>query len=70
MLFITSLNRFASLSLLFVGVILVAIIGNAVEHSTAIMVTYKNKMDLSLHIAVGASLQIVLFVVPVLVFCS
>lgn len=58
------------LSEVFVGVILVAIIGNAAEHSTAIMVAYKNKMDLSLHIAVGASLQIVLFVAPVLVFCS
>lgn len=58
------------LSEVFVGVILVAIIGNAAEHSTAIMVARKNKMDLAIHIAVGASLQIVLFVAPVLVFCS
>ncbi|HXE75628.1 MAG TPA: calcium/proton exchanger [Candidatus Xenobia bacterium] len=55
---------------LFVGVILVAIIGNAAEHSTAILVARKNKMDLAVNIAVGSSLQIALFVAPVLVFAG
>jgi Ca2+:H+ antiporter len=55
---------------LFVGVILVALVGNAAEHSTAVMVALKNKMDLALGIAVGSSLQIALLVAPVLVFAS
>jgi Ca2+:H+ antiporter len=54
----------------FVGVIIVAIVGNAAEHSTAITMAMKNKMDLALGIAVGSSLQIALFVAPVLVFSS
>ena len=54
----------------FVGVIVVAIVGNAAEHSTAITVALKNQMDLSLGIAIGSSLQIALFVTPVLVFAS
>ncbi len=55
---------------LFVGVIVIAIVGNAAEHSTAILVALKNDMDLSFHIAVGSALQIALFVAPVLVFIS
>jgi Ca2+:H+ antiporter len=55
---------------LFVGVIVVAIIGNAAEHSTAILLARRNKMDLALTIAVGSSTQIALFVAPVLVFAS
>ena len=54
----------------FVGVIVVAIIGNAAEHSTAVLVAMKNKMDLAVNIAVGSSIQIALFVAPVLVFAS
>lgn len=54
----------------FVGVIIVAIIGNAAEHSTAISAALNNKMDLSLSIAIGSSLQIALFVTPVLIFAS
>ena len=54
----------------FVGVIVVAIIGNAAEHSTAILVAMKNKADLAVNIAVGSSVQIALFVAPVLVFAS
>jgi Ca2+:H+ antiporter len=54
----------------FVGVIVVAIVGNAAEHSTAVLVALKNKMDLSLGIAVGSSIQIALFVAPVLVVAS
>jgi len=54
----------------FVGVIVVAIVGNAAEHSTAILMAMKNKMNLSVGIAIGSSLQIALFVAPVLVFLS
>jgi len=54
----------------FVGVIAVAIIGNAAEHSTAIIVAMKNQMDLAYHIAIGSSMQIALFVAPLLVFLS
>ncbi|MEL7039484.1 MAG: calcium/proton exchanger [Cyanobacteria bacterium J06592_8] len=55
------------LTSLFTGVILVPIIGNAAEHATAVTVAMKNKMDLSVSVAVGSSLQIALFVAPVLV---
>jgi Ca2+:H+ antiporter len=54
----------------FVGVIVVAIIGNAAEHSSAVLMALRNKMDLSLGVALGSSLQIALFVAPVLVFAS
>ena len=54
----------------FVGVIVVAIIGNAAEHSSAVLMALRNKMDLTLGIAIGSSLQIALFVAPVLVFAS
>jgi len=52
---------------LFTGVIILPIIGNAAEHATAVTVALKNKMDLSLNVAVGSSLQIALFVGPLLV---
>jgi Ca2+:H+ antiporter len=55
------------LSVAFVGVIIVALIGNAAEHSTAVVVALKNKMNLSFTIAVESSKQIALFVAPVLV---
>jgi len=55
---------------LFVGVIVVALVGNAAENSTAIMMARRNKMELSMAIATGASTQIALFVAPVLVFLS
>ena len=55
------------LTSLFTGVILLPIIGNAAEHATAVTVAMKNKMDLSLAVALGSSLQIALFVAPVLV---
>src|SRR5262249_45094059 len=54
----------------FVGIIVVAVIGNAAEHSTAVWMARKNKMDLSLGIAIGSSLKIALLVGPVLVFVS
>ncbi|MBV8884848.1 MAG: calcium/proton exchanger [Chroococcidiopsidaceae cyanobacterium CP_BM_RX_35] len=55
------------LSALFTGVIFLPIIGNAAEHATAVTVAMKNNMDLSLSVAVGSSLQIALFVAPLLV---
>jgi len=58
------------LSEIFVGAFLVAIIGNAAEHSAAIMLAMKNKIGASVEIAVGSSLQIALFVAPVLIFIS
>lgn len=58
------------MSNIFVGVIVVAVVGNAAEHSTAVLVAMKNKMDLAFNIAVGSSIQIALFVAPVLVFSS
>ncbi|WP_205678913.1 calcium/proton exchanger [Aquisphaera insulae] len=54
----------------FVGVVLVAIVGNAAEHSTAVLVALKNQMDLAVGIAIGSALQIALFVAPVLIFAS
>jgi len=58
------------LSKLFVGLIVVPIVGNAAEHSSAIFLAAKDKMDVSVEIAVGSSTQIALFVAPVLVFVS
>ncbi|WP_072621310.1 calcium/proton exchanger [Spirulina major] len=55
------------LSALFTGVILLPIIGNAAEHATAVTVAMKDKMDLSVSVSVGSSLQIAMFVAPVLV---
>jgi Ca2+:H+ antiporter len=52
---------------LFIGVMLVPLVGNIAEHLVAVQVAYKNQMDLSLGIAVGSGLQIALFVTPVLV---
>ena len=54
----------------FVGIIIIPLIGNVAEHIVAVEVALKNQMDLSLSIALGSSLQIALFVAPVLVFVS
>jgi Ca2+:H+ antiporter len=62
-------HRFG-LSELFVGAFIVAIVGNAAEHSAAVMLAMKNKIGAAVEIAVGSSLQIALFVAPVLVFVS
>ncbi len=58
------------LSEFFVGVIVVAIVGNAAEHWVAVLVAMKDKMDLAVNIAIGSSAQIALFVAPVLVLAS
>jgi Ca2+:H+ antiporter len=62
--------RELGLSNAFVGVFLVAIMGNAAEHATAVSAALKNRMDLSLSIAIGSSVQVALFVAPVLVLAS
>ena len=54
----------------FVGVFVVAVLGNAAEHATAISVAMRNRMDLSLSIAIGSSVQVALFVAPLLVLLS
>jgi Ca2+:H+ antiporter len=58
------------LSEFFVGVFVVAIVGNAAEHWVAVLVAMKDKMDLAVNIAIGSSAQIALFVAPVLVLAS
>jgi Ca2+:H+ antiporter len=58
------------LSRLFVGVIVVAIVGNAAEHSTAVVMALRDEMDLALQISVESSKQVALFVAPVLVFAG
>lgn len=55
---------------LFVGLIVIAVVGNAPEHSTAVLMARKGKMDLALNMAVGSSTQIALFVAPLLVLAS
>lgn len=67
---IDGVAKSAGMSPVFIGVILVAIVGNAAEHSTAVLVAMKNKMDLAMNVAVGSSIQIALFVAPVLVLAS
>jgi Ca2+:H+ antiporter len=54
----------------FLGIILVPIIGNVAEHLVSVQAARQNKMDLSISIALGSSLQIALFVTPILVFVS
>jgi Ca2+:H+ antiporter len=63
-------SKDVGLSQFFVGVFVVAIVGNAAEHWVAVAAAAKNKMDLAVNIAVGSSAQIALFVAPVLVLLS
>ena len=58
------------LSKFFVGLIVVPVIGNAAEHSSAVTFALRNKVDVTLEIAIGSSVQIALFVAPLLVFIS
>jgi len=60
----------SGLSEFFLGIILIPIVGNVAEHLVAVQVALKNKMELSFEIAVSSSLQIALFVAPLLVFVS
>jgi Ca2+:H+ antiporter len=59
-----------NLSEIFIGVIFVAILGNAADHASAVTMAIKNKMDVAVNITVGASIQVALFLAPVLVFLS
>jgi Ca2+:H+ antiporter len=67
---IEAASEAVGLSEFFIGVIVVAIVGNAAEHWVAVLVAIKDKMDLSVNIAIGSSAQIALFVAPVLVLTS
>lgn len=58
------------LSKVFVGLVIVAIIGNAAEHASAVFFAIRNKMDVAMEISFGSSTQIALFVAPLLVFVS
>jgi Ca2+:H+ antiporter len=59
-----------SLPPIFVGLIVIPIIGNAAEHSSAVFFAIKNRLDVTLEIAVGSSTQVAMFVAPILVFVS
>jgi len=67
---ISEASKDIGLSEFFVGVFVVAIVGNAAEHWVAVLVAAKDKMDLAVNIAIGSSAQIALFVAPVLVLLS
>lgn len=58
------------LSEAFVGLILIPVIGNAAEHSTAVVMAMKDKMNVAIEVSVGSTLQVILFVMPILVFVS
>lgn len=64
---IDSIVEEAHISKTFIGLILIPIVGNAAEHVTAVIVAWKNKMDLAIGVAIGSSLQIAIFVTPFLV---
>ena len=55
---------------LFIGVVIVAIVGNAAEHASAIVMAFKNKMDVAVEIAIGSTLQVAMFVAPLLILIS
>jgi Ca2+:H+ antiporter len=64
---IEGLSESWNISPTFIGLILLPIVGNAAEHVTAVTVAMKNKMDLAIGVAIGSSMQIALFVTPVMV---
>ncbi|HEY1360291.1 MAG TPA: calcium/proton exchanger [Thermoleophilaceae bacterium] len=63
-------SRNVGLSEFFIGIVVVAIVGNAAEHWVAVLVAYKDKMDLAMNIGIGSSAQVALFVAPVLALLS
>ena len=67
---IEAASHTVGLSEFFIGVIVIAIVGNAAEHWVAVLVAVKDKMDLSVNIAIGSSAQVAMFVAPVLVLVS
>jgi Ca2+:H+ antiporter len=64
---ISAVTASGSVSVEFVGLILLPIVGNAAEHATAVTVACKDKMDLAIGVAVGSSMQVALFLIPLLV---
>jgi Ca2+:H+ antiporter len=64
---INGLVETSSIGEIFIGLIILPIVGNAAEHVTAITVAMKNKMDLAIGVAVGSSIQIALFITPLIV---
>lgn len=64
---ISSITANGNVSVEFVGLILLPIVGNAAEHATAVTVAVKDKMDLAIGVAVGSSMQVALFLIPLLV---
>ncbi|TVY73261.1 Vacuolar calcium ion transporter [Lachnellula suecica] len=64
---ISSITDTGAISVEFVGLILLPIVGNAAEHATAVTVACKDKMDLAIGVAVGSSMQIALLVIPLIV---
>ena len=67
---IEAAKRALGMSDLFLGVIIIAVIGNAAEHATAIMMARRDRMELAVSIAIGSSIQIALLVAPILVFAA
>ena len=67
---ITPLVTYFGWTQLFIGVIIIAIVGNAAEHTSAIQAALRNHMDLTLGITIGSATQIVMFVAPVLILLS
>lgn len=67
---VSSLDYFvtqAGISRVFVGLILLPLVGNAAEHATAVTCAIKDKMDITIAVAVGSSVQIAMFLIPCLV---
>jgi Ca2+:H+ antiporter len=64
---IPQMTENSSVSQAFIGLIILPIVGNAAEHVTAVTVAAKNKMDLAIGVAVGSSIQIALFITPIVV---
>ena len=67
---VESVTQTLGLTEFFIGIIVIPIVGNIAEHLVAVEVAYKNNMELSLAVSIGSSLQIALFVAPVLVFIA
>jgi Ca2+:H+ antiporter len=67
---VESVTETLGLTEFFIGIIIIPLVGNVAEHLVAVQVAIKNKMELSLAVSLGSSLQIALFVAPVLVFIS
>jgi Ca2+:H+ antiporter len=67
---VTKAAQDLGMSQLFIGVVVVALVGNAAEHYSAVVLAANDQMDAAIAIAVGSSTQIALFVAPLLVFLS